>query len=700
MTSEPFRHRRSRPARHTSRLALASAALLVPGTVLLNTTGAFAAPQSLVKINSTLPSWVSTTAAPRSRTAARSAERMSVRVYLAPKGGQAALEAKVAALSDPRSADYGHWLSVAQFRAAYSPTGAAADSVKAYLKSQGLRVGSVEAQRRYVNASGTVAQLQTAFHTTLAQFNHAGQSVTAPTTAAQLPASVAGSVLTVTGLDTTVVKMAPNHITSDADSDAASAASATTSSATTSSAATSSGAKVTPPDGFRNARPCSTYYGQVQARYQDDYSTALPKFEGRTLPYANCGYTGPYLRAAYEGATQLTGQGVTVAITDAYRWQKIASDANTYASTNGDGSYVAGQLTESLPPAYRHREACGPSGWSGEETLDVEAVHAMAPDAKIKYYAASSCYDQDFQEALGRVVDDNQAKIVSNSWGDAGETAGTAQVVAYQQIILQGAAQGISFLFSSGDSGDDLAATAAKQADFPATLPTVTAVGGTSTGIGYAGNRIFDTGWGTEKYSLSANGKNWTSLGFLYGAGGGYSALFNRPSYQNGVVPASAPAGRAVPDVAMDADPNTGMLVGQTQTFPEGVHYDQYRIGGTSLASPLFAGMTALAAQQNGGKGFGLLNPKLYQTKGIADDVTRHPNRLGVVRADYTNGLDATDGILYSVRTFDEDSSLRTVKGWDPVTGIGVPNANYFALMSGAAANPASAGQAAVVRRR
>ena len=661
-----------RTSPHRSRIALASAALLIPGTILLNVSVASAAPGHWMKIDNTKPRWVSGTVAQRSRTSASAKKRLNIQVYLAPRGGQAALEAKVASLSDPSSAEYGHWLSVAQFRAAYAPTAASVDSVSAYLKSQGLKVGSVEAQRRYVNASGTVAQLQKAFNTTLGQYRHLDQTVTAPTTAAQVPAAIAGSVLTIGGLDTTVVTMTHNDMK----------------------------ATVTPPDGFRNARPCSTFYGQVKAKYTDDYATTLPTFKGQTLPYSVCGYTGPQLRAAYEGSSTLTGSGVTVAITDAYRWQKIASDANQYATTHGDGSYVTGQLTESVPAFYRHRAACDPSGWSGEETLDVEAVHAMAPDANIRYYAASSCYDNDFREALSRVVDDNVAKVVSNSWGDAGEVANAAQAAAYQQIMLQGAAEGISFLFSSGDSGDELANTGLKQADFPATLPTVTAVGGTSTAIGYGGNRIFDTGWGTEKYSLSADGKSWTPLGFLYGAGGGYSALFNRPTYQNGVVPASAPAGRAVPDVAMDADPTTGMLVGQTQTFPEGVHYGEYRIGGTSLASPLFAGMTALALEQNGGAGFGLLNPKLYATKGIADDVTKHPVRLGNVRADFANGLDSSDGLLYSIRTFGQDSSLEVVKGWDPVTGIGVPTSSYFTLMSAAPASAAAATSAGAVTTR
>ena len=164
----------------------------------------------------------------------------------------------------------------------------------------------------------------------------------------------------------------------------------------------------------------------------------------------------------------------------------------------------------------------------------------------------------------------------------------------YEQVFKQGALQGQSFLFSSGDNGDELANSALKQVDYPASDPYVTAAGGTSTGIDASGAISMQTGWGTQKYGLSANGKSWTSVGYLYGAGGGYSALFNRPSYQNGVV---ANAARGVPDVSMDADPSTGMLIGQTQTFPDGVHYGEYRIGGTSLASPIFAGLMALADQ-------------------------------------------------------------------------------------------------------
>ncbi|MCW2810861.1 MAG: physarolisin [Friedmanniella sp.] len=638
-----------RPIVPRPRLLAAGAALLVPAALLLGVPQALAAPPALARVPSTMPRWLASGQARRDAAPAATGT-LSVRVYLAPRGGQAALESAVGALSDPHSARYGQWLSADQYRAAYRPSDAALSRVRGYLTGQGLAVTGVEAQRRYVSARGTVAQLQRTFHVSLRRFSHDGQQVTAPTAAVQLPPTLAGSVLTVTGLDTTVAKMTNRQ----------------------------SGRSVTPPPAFANARPCSTYFGQLTATYQADYKTKLPKFGGKTLPYATCGYTGPQLRTAYEADSALTGKGVTVAITDAYRWQLIAKDASRYAAAHGDPAYAKGQLSESLPTSYRHEDECDPSGWSGEETLDVEAVHAMAPGARIRYYAARSCYDDDFSAVLARVVDENVATVVSNSWGDAGEQVGTDEIAAYQQVVLQGAAQGISFLFSSGDNGDELANTGFTSADFPASLPAVTAVGGTSTGIDWDGSKLFDTGWGTVKYTLSRDGRSWSSVGFTSGAGGGYSSLFNRPAYQQGVVPASAPAGRAVPDVAMDADPNTGMLVGQTQTFAKGVHYGEYRIGGTSLASPLFAGQTALAVQQRGGRRLGQLNPVLYASRSLFRDVRPEPSRVGVVRADYSDPTDAGSPVVYSVRRFGRDSSLATAAGWDPVTGLGVPKVSYL----------------------
>ena len=176
-------------------------------------------------------------------------------------------------------------------------------------------------------------------------------------------------------------------------------------------------------------------------------------------------------------------------------------------------------------------------------------------------------------------------------------------VDAYDSIFEQGAVQGTGFYFSSGDNGDEYDAYGFAHPDFPAGDPFVTAVGGTSLGISNTGARLFETGWGTSKWSLS--GSDWVqTIPFQYGAGGGFSEIFPEPWYQTGIVGISKTnptGGRAVPDIGMDADPTTGMLVGETQNFalpsvfgPAGVHYGEYRIGGTSLASPLMAGVQAV----------------------------------------------------------------------------------------------------------
>ena len=115
------------------------------------------------------------------------------------------------------------------------------------------------------------------------------------------------------------------------------------------------------------------------------------------------------------------------------------------------------------------------------------------------------------------------------------------------------------------------------------------------------------------------------------------SPVFPRPSYQNGVVSGS---GRGYPDVALDADPTTGMLVGETQIFPKGTFYGEYRIGGTSLASPLMAGIVADAAQHAGSR-LGFLNIAIYKLAkahfGAFRDVRSIPGAN--VRPDFANGL-------------------------------------------------------------
>src|SRR2546429_699277 len=134
--------------------------------------------------------------------------------------------------------------------------------------------------------------------------------------------------------------------------------------------------------------------------------------------------------------------------------------------------------------------------------------------------------------------------------------------------------------------------------------------------------------------------------------------IFAEPSYQQGVVPSSVftaqgRTGRAVPDIAANADPNTGYLIGETQTFPDGsVKYSEYRLGGTSLACPLIAGMMALA-NQAAGHPLGFANPVLYRLAGSAafNDVASPASTVAMVRTNYVNGVDASNGLAYVLRT-------------------------------------------------
>ncbi|MGN6162404.1 MAG: hypothetical protein ACTHOG_11985, partial [Marmoricola sp.] len=193
-----------------------------------------------------------------------------------------------------------------------------------------------------------------------------------------------------------------------------------------------------------------------------------------------------------------------------------------------------------------------------------------------------------------------------------------------------------------------------------------------------------ETGWQTSKYSLSADQSSWTwATSFVSGGGGGYSTHFAEPGYQTAAGIPDPSHGRAVPDVAMDGDPTTGMLIGQTQSFPTGAQYDTFRIGGTSLASPLFAGMTALKIQASGGRGLGLLNPVIYGDHSGFHDVTGEGVDLGNIRVDFANGVDATGGYRYTVRTFNgATTSLSVGSGWDTETGWGSPRVGWLSPIS------------------
>jgi subtilase family serine protease len=611
-----------------------------------------------------LPNSHPTWATPGNKVAATAADsRIGFSVYLKLRD-QAGAEALATAVSDPSSSAYAHYLSPAQVRARFAATDATVQSVRNWLSSAGFTVGATASNNAYVQASGTAAQIQRAFAVQLNVYSVKGQHRRGVDANLSLPSSILPSVVSVSGLNQSQAKPLT-------------------------SAAATSPSVAPPPPGFRNARPCGAYYGQI-------IDTTDPAYNGQQLPYAPCGYKPGQMRSAYgiAGAVDrgVSGRGQTVAIIDAFASPTLYSDAATYASRNDSGHPLASaQFSEYVfPEDAANEDLCGASGWYTEQSLDVEAVHAMAPGARILYVGASDCLDSSLVQALNYVVAGRLADVVSNSYGDLGEDGIPAdEIQAYNQIAIQGALEGITINFSSGDSGDEVANVGRPEADFPASDPWVTAVGGTSLGIGKNGQTVVQTGWETTKSTLT-NGA-WGPATYLYGSGGGTSRLFAEPRYQRGVVPDALARenqtgnnrGRVVPDISMDGDPNTGFLVGETQTFPDGVYYDQYRIGGTSLSAPLFSGLMAVSNQLDHFD-HGFVNPVLYQftsRTGAITDVVHVTG--GVVRVDYKNGVDASGGLTTSVRTFDfQGLAIHTAPHYDNVTGLGVPNGLAFLALS------------------
>jgi subtilase family serine protease len=620
-------------------------------------------------IAGTHPAWANESR--RIAVAPVSSGTVSARVYLA---GQdpAGLSAFATAVSTPNSALYGQFLSPEEVRARFGPSDGAISAVRAWLTGAGLTVTAVDDRvAGYVEASGSVQAATEAFGVTFGTFMGPDKKADrAPEQEATVPASVASYVLTVKGLDTAAHYMKP--------------------------------ADTLPPPGpnYFIAGPCSGFYGE-QIAFNEPFAYGQPQ------PWTNCGYTPSQIRGAYHVTESgMTGKGQTVAIVDAYASPTMLSDANEYAKITGDRPFVAGQYTQHLSSTWQYTAAdeCDAQGWYGEETLDVESVHGQAPDAHVVYVGTASCEDSDLLAGLALIVDNHLASIVSSSWGEPYDAA--PLVSAYNEVFLAGAAEGIGFFFSSGDSGyEDPAEDPGSdqlQVDFPDSSPYVTAVGGTSLAIGPFNNYEFETSWGTLLDPLASSGKSWeyTPPG-LYpdyydgSSGGGVSTAFTQPSYQAGVVPeklaTKLPNGttspkpmRVVPDVSALADPSTGFLIGETALQPDGTTYafSLSRIGGTSLACPTFAGIEA-DAQQAAGHVLGFANPAIYRRYGTDafHDVTDHPfggAHLAELRDNYTNPYTKTGPLITYLRTLGIDgegaAALPAVEGYDDSTGVGSPD--------------------------
>jgi kumamolisin len=486
-------------------------------------------------------------------------------------GQPAGLDAALAALNDPNSPEYHHFLSPQEYASRYGADATTVARIAATLRAAGLRVPTTLVTAGLLRATGTVGTLNAFFGVQLGDFcdQHA-QRYVAPNVAPHIPASLAG-VSGVLGLDTRSVMR--------------------------------TGSIVQPKHPM-----VSGVAGYGPAELERAYDL------------------GPLHQAGLNGANQ------TVALPEIDNFRR--SDIQSYDQTFG---LRPGSIT--ITPV-----AGGTNSTSPEPALDMEIIHAIAPAANIAVYESQADLGS-VAQMFSQIVQDNRAQVISISLGacEKGLDPLTARSFydSIDSTFQQAAAQGMSVLVASGDSGAYGCQDDNLSVQEPSSNPFVTAVGGTALFVNSDGSYNREAGWEGPLESS--------------GGGGGISVVYQRPSWQTGpgVNNQFSNGARQVPDVAANADPLTGYAIYYSGHGRCSGNECWQVVGGTSGAAPLWAGIILLAnqlARSHGGKSLGLLNPRLYQlgSSGQASQVF-HDVNIG--------------GNLYYLA----DS------GWDYSTGLGTP---------------------------
>jgi subtilase family serine protease len=411
------------------------------------------------------------------------------------------------------------------------------------------------------------------------------------------------------------------------------------------------------------------------------------------------------------------GKGITIAIVDSYGSDTMAHDLHVFNQAFGlqpmcgeegvtcaPGMPKFSQLAINGSPATKPQPGNGThqedkSAWALEVALDVETSHAIAPMANILLVHSNNAETLGVQgfpnmmKAEDYVVSNHLAQVISQSFASAEDAFnGTASLENLRYAFKNAAANGVTVLGSSGDGGvaNDKKSPVSQggslipepTVEWPASDPLVTGVGGTylCTDPEASANQPRTTdvkpGIGAKCGSGTFNAVNAAEVAWTF-SGGGFSHVFARPSYQAGPLPAgSTPipsTARGVPDIALQASAATGALV-YLSLPPDGngSNVNQtgwYDIGGTSLSCPQWAGLVAIADQMNKAKygetGLGLINPALYKLAANAGKYSMdffdiaHTAAAGVQNDNGDRGV----------------AGYPAGPGWDPVTGLGTPNA-------------------------
>lgn len=626
---------------------------------------------------------------------------VEVTLWLNPHN-KAGLDSVAKDLYNPTSPNYRHWLTKANFVKQYAPTAAESKKVADFLTSNKLAIVKMGPDNFYVRASGTAAQVSKAFQVTLNNYEVDGKTVRANVEDPFIAGEASSLVKSVAGLDSVeFVHPSLNKLSGLKSANTPGDASALSAKLNRPAAAAATSVGTSLPFNSRclvgdtkqtfttsGSLPEATYYGT-------EYTPAT----------AGCGYTPEDIWKAYNlkalYAEGFDGKGQTIVILDWCGSPTIQSDANTFSAQFGLPKLTSANFNIIYTPTPSYCEAP-----DAEINLDVEWAHAIAPGAAIDLVVPPSATFQDINEGLFYAVDNQLGNVISNSYGSEELYTPISTMITGDLINEIGAVFGISMNYSTGDQGDftfDTPQFNPPSVSFPANSPYATAVGGTTLILHSDGSIAWQTGWGTNENLLAETGyvndQPATSGVFYGGSGGGASELFLKPEYQKHL-PGSA---RQLPDVSWLADPFTGAYIAISEPFVlPALQYES--IGGTSLACPMFSALWAIANQEAGAP-LGQAAPYVYSlpANAITDIIPYNegPNLAGVVEdstgtTKYTAAQLAAPiekspkyiSILWDypllqdtavLLTFGTDSGLVVAKGWDNVTGVGVPNPKVFA---------------------
>jgi xanthomonalisin len=328
---------------------------------------------------------------------------------------------------------------------------------------------------------------------------------------------------------------------------------------------------------------------------------------GSAGTYAVTGHDPTEFASIYGGSGVPTAAGVTVGIVTNGNLNNTISDLNTFTSNHG----LPAVTTQIVNTDGTSHDTTGTSEWD----LDSQDIVGMGGGqvGKIIFYNMPRLYNTDMVDDFNTIVTRNETKVINVSLGECETSAqGDGSAAAADNIFRQAVAQGQTFSISTGDSGADECGDGGTTPSWPANSQYVVAAGGTT---------------------LNASTTTWSGETVWSGTGGSASLYEPMPSWQAGVGQNAGHSTRGLPDIAFDADPNSGAKIivnGRLQQW-----------GGTSLSSPLFVGFWArmIAAR---GTGIGFAAPQLYQLAASNFHDVTSGNNDGESAApgwDYTTGF-------------------------------------------------------------